>query len=98
MLGKSLWKMHDCNESVLSGRSREGYQPAIEAFRMAIKHIPGHRDNRHPEKDPILEPHYKLVSIVHKLVSSARIGVSKSGPCDRLITESMRRSREVVRS
>ncbi|KAL9588355.1 MAG: hypothetical protein Q9203_002833 [Teloschistes exilis] len=75
MLGKSLWKMHNCDESVLSGHRLEGYQPAIEAFIMAIKHIPNHRDNRHPEKDPILEPHYKLVSTVHKLVSSGRIEV-----------------------
>lgn len=96
MLGKSLWKMHNCDESVLSIHRPEGYQPAIEAFMTAIKHIPNHRDNRHPEKDPILEPQYKLVSTVHKLVSSGRIEVSNSDPCNRPLTDSMRRSRQAV--
>ncbi|KAL8732114.1 MAG: hypothetical protein Q9181_004067 [Wetmoreana brouardii] len=80
MLGKCLWKMHNCDDHVLSGNTRDAYQPVIEAFKLAIKHLPGQRDNKHPEKDPILEPHYKLASIVHKLVSSGRLGVEAG--CD----------------
>ncbi|KAL8688457.1 MAG: hypothetical protein Q9218_005638 [Villophora microphyllina] len=75
MLGKSVWKMHNCHESVLCGDVRQGHQLAIIAFKTAIEKLPSNRDNRHPEKDPILEPHYKLVSIVHKSVSSEKVGV-----------------------
>jgi hypothetical protein len=37
----------------------------IEAFAMAIETVPKPKDHR---QDPILEPHYKLMSIAHKLV------------------------------
>ncbi|KAL8872240.1 MAG: hypothetical protein Q9174_002096 [Haloplaca sp. 1 TL-2023] len=75
MLGKCLWKMHNCDDAIRLGSTREGFQPVLDAFKMAIQHLPGQKDNRHPEKDPILEPHYKLVSIIHKLVFSERLGV-----------------------
>jgi hypothetical protein len=68
MLGKCLWKMYH--------KSGEEYDPAVQAtkpsldsvlaaFVKAIKTAPKPRDGR---QEPILEPHYKLVSIVHKLV------------------------------
>jgi hypothetical protein len=37
----------------------------LKAFIRAVETAPKHRDNR---QEPILEPHYKLVSIVHKMV------------------------------
>lgn len=75
MLGKCLWKMHNCSDNVLSGRGRMPFQPAVDAFKTAIEALPERRDSKHPEKDPTLEPHYKLVSVVHKLVSSQRLTV-----------------------
>jgi hypothetical protein len=41
----------------------------INSFSRAVETLP----NRDSRKDPILEPHYKLVSIVHKLVSKGVI-------------------------
>ncbi|KAL8968608.1 MAG: hypothetical protein Q9183_002384 [Haloplaca sp. 2 TL-2023] len=75
MLGKCMWKIHNCSDATRMESTREGFEPALDAFKMAIQHLPGHKDNRHSEKDPILEPHYKLASIVHKLVFSGRLGV-----------------------
>lgn len=74
MLGKCLWKMHsnpDQKQSV-------DYREVLDAFGKAIECVPERRDSRHPDKDPILEPHYKLVSIVHKLVQRRLIMVFRS--------------------
>ena len=54
---------------------RVDHQLVIAAIVQAIEACPEKRDSRHPEKDPILEPHYKLVSIVHKLVRYGQITV-----------------------
>ena len=54
------------------------YREVLDAFGKAIECVPERRDSRHPDKDPILEPHYKLVSIVHKLVQRRLIVVSKA--------------------
>lgn len=78
MLGKVLWKMHNYGDNVLGNAKRIGYQVVIEAFVRAIESCPDKRDSRHPDKDPILEPHYKLVSVVHKLRISRRISVGAS--------------------
>ena len=77
MLGKVLWKMHNYGENVLGDVKRIGYQVVIDAFVRAIDSCPDKRDSRHPDKDPILEPHYKLVSVVHKLRLSRRISVGE---------------------
>lgn len=53
------------------------FQPALDAFRTALETLPERRDSKHPEKGPTFEPHYKLVSVVHKLVSSRRLPVSR---------------------
>ncbi len=71
--GKVLWKMHNCSDEVLGAARRVGHRPVIDAFVRAIEACPEKRDSKHPDKDPILEPHYKLVSVVHKLVRSRRI-------------------------
>lgn len=80
-LGKVLWKMHNCGDDVRGKAKRISYQFAIDAFVRAVEACPEKRDARHPEKDPILEPHYKLVSVVHKLVRSKRISVSRLNLC-----------------
>jgi tetratricopeptide (TPR) repeat protein len=63
MLGKCLWKMLT-NPDPHSSR-RVSVEEVLEAFSDAIENLPGRKDNR---SDHILEPHFKLVSIVHKLV------------------------------
>ncbi len=68
MLGKILWKMHNYNDANPPVHS----QLAIDAILQAIRCLPERRDSRHPAKDPILEPHCKLLSVVHKLVRSKR--------------------------
>ena len=78
MLGKVLWKMHNYGDNVLGHPKRIGYQVVIDAFVRAIESCPDKRDTRHPDKDLILEPHYKLVSVVHKLRISSRISVGES--------------------
>jgi len=72
MLGKCLWKLHSCGSSSTEDVPAV-LQGALEAFTMAIQCVPEKRDNRHPDRDPVLEPHYKLVSVVHKLVQRGKI-------------------------
>ena len=73
MLGKCLWKIHS---SHITPDPQGGLQEALEAYIMAIQCVPEKKDNRHPDKDPVLEPHYKLVSTIQKLVQRRYISVS----------------------
>ncbi|OCK79281.1 hypothetical protein K432DRAFT_330482 [Lepidopterella palustris CBS 459.81] len=70
MLGKCLWKMHHADEVARGNCKPPGYQEVVDAFVRAIEILPEKKDNR---REPILEPHYKLVSIVHKLVQHKEI-------------------------
>jgi hypothetical protein len=66
MLGKCLWKMWTSPaEDLPPNAKRPEFDDALECIARAIEKLPS-RDSR---KDPILEPHYKLVSMVHKLVT-----------------------------
>ncbi|KAH0187077.1 hypothetical protein KCV03_g6064, partial [Aureobasidium melanogenum] len=62
-LGKCLWKMY-CNAP------KESDRPSIDAiineFCESINSLPRKKDSK---REPILEPHYKLVSVVHKMVT-----------------------------
>ncbi|KAG9658359.1 hypothetical protein KCU64_g4573, partial [Aureobasidium melanogenum] len=62
-LGKCLWKMY-CNSP------KESDRPSIDAiineFCESINLLPRKKDSK---REPILEPHYKLVSVVHKMVT-----------------------------
>ncbi|KAL8933710.1 MAG: hypothetical protein Q9216_006240 [Gyalolechia sp. 2 TL-2023] len=89
MLGKCLWKMYNCSDNVLSSHQRIDFEPAIEAIKTAIEVLPGRRDSKHPERDPTLEPHYKLASIVQKLVSSKKL--SAAAGCETLAATSYSR-------
>lgn len=73
MLGKCLWKIH---RSPVTPDSPAGFREVLAAYSKALQCVPEKRDNRHPERDPILEPHYKLVSFVHKLVQRRFVSVS----------------------
>jgi hypothetical protein len=65
MLGKCLWKMYTFQfpEGSTDLKYRPAKQEVIDCFVKAITKLPK-RDSR---KEPILEPHYKLVAIIHKL-------------------------------
>lgn len=63
LLGKCLWKMLT-NPDPCS-RRRVLVEEVLDAFSEAVENLPERKDNR---TDHILEPHFKLVSIVHKLV------------------------------
>lgn len=63
MLGKCRWKMYAADESIRGDRKAPTMQEVLDCFRQAIEASPNKKG-----KEPILEPHYKLVSVVHKLV------------------------------
>ncbi|KKK12138.1 hypothetical protein AOCH_000691 [Aspergillus ochraceoroseus] len=65
MLSKCLWKMFSCDESVRGTARRISVDSVLDSLLDTIDALPQRRDSR---SDPIFEPHYKLVSIIHKLV------------------------------
>ncbi|RHZ62967.1 putative transcriptional corepressor of histone genes (Hir3) [Aspergillus thermomutatus] len=65
MLSKCLWKMFSCDDSVRGNAERINIDDLLDSLLDAIDTLPQRKDSR---SDPIFEPHYKLVSIVHKLV------------------------------
>lgn len=67
MIGKCRWKMYSKigDDSGRDPASKPSIESVLTAFVRAIQTVPKPRDSR---QEPILEPHYKLVSIVHKLV------------------------------
>lgn len=69
MYGKCLWKMYHQvpGESDASAKAKPSVPSIIRALKKAVATVPKPRDSR---QEPILEPHYKLLSIVHKLVSN----------------------------
>ncbi|KAF2712426.1 transcriptional corepressor of histone-like protein genes [Pleomassaria siparia CBS 279.74] len=74
MLGKCYWKMCCINADAALSAAALGepfppidgptWEQVVDAFTSAIENLP---EKRERGRDPVLEPHYKLVSIVHKL-------------------------------
>jgi hypothetical protein len=75
MLGKCGWKMWTAHDNEIryntsigvpppSVRSGPTWEEVIDAFISAIEMLPGKKGR---SGEPVLEPHYKLVSVVHKL-------------------------------
>jgi hypothetical protein len=69
MLGKCQWKIFNKGEE---GPGIPTADDVVETFLEATRTIPSRRDKR---DDPILEPQYKVLSILHKLVNSGHFGV-----------------------
>ncbi|KAI1275281.1 hypothetical protein F5Y07DRAFT_370357 [Xylaria sp. FL0933] len=70
MYSKCLWKMYQKPLTALDPvdqRSRPTVQMVIKALEQSVKVVSALPKPRHGQ-DPILEPHYKIVSVVHKLV------------------------------
>lgn len=68
MLGKCYWKMFCQPEDEYNPNttaSKPTMDLLLDTFANAATTVPKPRDSR---QEPILEPHYKLVSVVHKLV------------------------------
>ncbi|KAL4945452.1 histone transcription regulator 3 [Aspergillus oleicola] len=65
MLSKCLWKMFSCSDDVAGSTRRISVDCVLDSLLDTIDALPQKRDSR---SEPIFEPHYKLVSIVHKLV------------------------------
>ncbi|PYI21222.1 transcriptional corepressor of histone genes [Aspergillus violaceofuscus CBS 115571] len=65
MLSKCLWKMFSCDESVRGPFKQLDLDTLLDSLLDAIDALPRRRDSR---SEPIFEPHYKLVTVVHKLV------------------------------
>ena len=72
MLGKCLWKMYSASESTRGSQKPPAMQKIIDTFCNAIEAVPERKS-----KEPILEPHYKLVSIIWKLVQRKDLDPSK---------------------
>ncbi|KAI9791427.1 MAG: Histone transcription regulator 3 [Piccolia ochrophora] len=70
MSGKCLWKMYNHPEQGSKGAPTITLSDVIATFVKAIETLP---ERKTEKQDPILEPHYKLVSIVHKLVQRKKI-------------------------
>ena len=75
MLGKCLWKMYIADDKVRGKYAKIAMQDVLEAFIAAIENLPKRKDSR---QEPILEPYFKLVSVIHKLVQRGDLEVSKS--------------------
>jgi hypothetical protein len=84
MLAKSLWKMWTADynaalQAMSAGtappvRNGPSWEEVISPIVGAIERLP---DKKGKSGEPILEPHYKLVSIVHKLVKRRAIDHSQ---------------------
>ncbi|KZF19684.1 hypothetical protein L228DRAFT_224304 [Xylona heveae TC161] len=66
MLAKCLWKMHSFEYLEFPEEIQIDAHEVIDTIIHSIDCVPERKDSR---QDPIFEPHYKLVSIVHKLVT-----------------------------
>ncbi|EOO00929.1 putative transcriptional corepressor of histone genes protein [Phaeoacremonium minimum UCRPA7] len=71
MLAKCLWKMYQKPLETLDVKDRET-RPSMEAVIAALEksiHIVSLLPKPRHGQDPILEPHYKMVAVLYKLVS-----------------------------
>ncbi|KAF2672690.1 hypothetical protein BT63DRAFT_382587 [Microthyrium microscopicum] len=71
MLGKCLWKMFTAPDE-MSGKHKPTVTSITDTFVRAIEALPSTGSRK---QDPVIEPHYKLVSIVHKLVNRGALDV-----------------------
>ncbi|EFQ88785.1 hypothetical protein CFE70_009866 [Pyrenophora teres f. teres 0-1] len=84
MLGKCAWKMWAANDSTMRYAISAGatlappqgptWESVVEALISAVETLPGKKGRN---GEPVLEPHYKLVSITHKLLQRGAIDYEK---------------------
>ncbi|KAL9108276.1 MAG: hypothetical protein Q9227_006873 [Pyrenula ochraceoflavens] len=75
--GKCLWKMYTDTRSATFPplKSKPSVDDVLNTLVETISKLPERRDSR---AEPILEPHFKLVSIVHKLVRGGIIDARRA--------------------
>ncbi|KAK3637343.1 Histone transcription regulator 3 [Elasticomyces elasticus] len=76
-LGKCLWKMHSAPHHIRRNDRQPTAQQVLEPLIHAIELLPDMKDSRE-KREPTLEPHYKLVSTVHKLVSRNELSLERA--------------------
>ncbi|CAM1507556.1 Fc.00g071970.m01.CDS01 [Cosmosporella sp. VM-42] len=79
MLAKCYWKMYQASDDVLDSKdkqSRISRETVLDTLKTSLEVAYNARKSR--SSDPILEPHYKLVSILHKLVMRGDIPSSEA--------------------
>lgn len=69
---KCLWKMFSADDSMRTTSKRVEMQDVLDTLYDAIDALPQRKDSR---SEPIFEPHFKLLSVVHKLVKLGKITV-----------------------
>ncbi|KAJ5887808.1 hypothetical protein N7495_007849 [Penicillium taxi] len=69
-LGKCLWKMLNCEDSLRTSSKNVETHDVLDALRDAILALPQRRDSR---SEPIFEPHFKLLTVVQKLVAQGKM-------------------------
>jgi hypothetical protein len=80
MVAKCLWKMYQKPSEELDEKNRL-HQPTvravIKALEKTVEVVSSLPKPRHGQ-DPILEPHYKMVSVVHKLVMRGDLPIQEA--------------------
>ncbi|KAK3074351.1 Histone transcription regulator 3 [Teratosphaeriaceae sp. CCFEE 6253] len=76
-LGKVLWKMHSAPAEVRAQGRQPSAQQVLAPFMRTIELLPDKKDSRE-KREPTLEPHYKLVIIVHKLLMRGELSLEEA--------------------
>jgi hypothetical protein len=80
MLAKCYWKMHQTSVNDLDAKDQRtlvSAQKVIDILQTAVE--TAHRARRSRSSDPIMEPHYKIASVLHKMVMRKDITGSEAG-------------------
>ncbi|KAK4494026.1 hypothetical protein PRZ48_015212 [Zasmidium cellare] len=72
MIGKCLWKLHNAPDSARRSSKREPASQVLQALVRTLELLPEKDRKGDNKKEPILEPHYKLITTVHKLLTQSK--------------------------
>src|SRR5580658_6748810 len=79
MLAKCTWKMYQTPTNQLEERDKVKHptvKDVIDTLEKTVEVVSLLPKPRHGQ-DPVLEPHYKILSVVHKLVSRSDLDAQK---------------------
>lgn len=79
MVGKCLWKMHNSTARFVHDVKPTGQQ-VLDALVKALEHLPekDRKEGKDSKREPLLEPHYKLLSVTHKLIFRGSITLTQA--------------------
>lgn len=69
MIGKCLWKMHAAPSRLRPTGDAPTAERVVQALVRSLELLPDKDRKPDGKKEAVLEPHYKLVSVVHKLLT-----------------------------